>query len=130
MKSVEIMVPAPWFMEMVALLNENPGLDVGVHLVLTSEWDNIKSRPLTDGKSFVDENGYYYPMVWPGKHFRGRSLSEQSLDLNEVEAELRAQIELAKGTFLVSVIFQRIWALPASIASCRTFLSNWVKNMG
>ena len=96
MKSVEVMVPAPWYMETVALLNENPGLDVGVHLVLTSEWDNIKSRPLTNGKSFVDENGYYYPMVWPGKHFRGRSLSEQSLDLEEVEAELRAQIELAK----------------------------------
>jgi hypothetical protein len=29
------------------LLNENPGLDVGVHLVLTSEWNDIKCRPLT-----------------------------------------------------------------------------------
>ena len=30
MNSIEVMVPAPWFMESVALLNENPGLDVGI----------------------------------------------------------------------------------------------------
>ena len=96
MKSVEVMVPAPWFMESVALLNQYPGLDVGIHLVLTSEWDNIKSRPLTYGRSFTDENGHYYPEVWPGKFFPSNALSEQSLDLKEVEAELRTQIELAK----------------------------------
>ena len=43
-RSVEIMVPCSWFEEAVIMLNENPGLDVGIHLTLTSEWDNYKWR--------------------------------------------------------------------------------------
>ena len=42
MKSVEVMVPCAWFPEAVQMLQENPGLDVGVHLTLTSEWENVK----------------------------------------------------------------------------------------
>ena len=51
--------------EAVRLLKENPGLDVGVHLALTSEWDNVKWRPLTAAPSIVDEDGYLMPMVQP-----------------------------------------------------------------
>lgn len=47
MKSIEVIVPAPKFYEVAALLRENPDLDVGVHLCLTSEWDNYKWGPLT-----------------------------------------------------------------------------------
>src|SRR4030042_4829637 len=47
MTSVELMVPCSWFPEAVKMLNENPGLDVGIHVVLTREWDNYKWRPLT-----------------------------------------------------------------------------------
>jgi len=45
--SVEIMAVGPWFPEAVQFLRDNPGVDVGLHLVITSEWDNIKWRPLT-----------------------------------------------------------------------------------
>jgi chitin disaccharide deacetylase len=38
-RSVEVIVPGAWFPDAVRLLKENPGLDVGVHLTLTSEWD-------------------------------------------------------------------------------------------
>ena len=31
-RSVEVIVPGPWFLDAVRLLKENPGLDVGVHL--------------------------------------------------------------------------------------------------
>ena len=62
-RSVEVLVPSPWFPEAVRLLNENPGIDVGIHLALTSEWDNLKWRPLTDCKSLQDSNGYFYPMI-------------------------------------------------------------------
>ena len=41
--STDVLVPAPWFMEAVRLLAENPGLDVGVHLCLTSEWEGVVS---------------------------------------------------------------------------------------
>ena len=57
MTSVEVIVPSPWFPEAVKLLQANPNLDVGIHLALTSEWDNVKWRPLTDGPSLRDGLG-------------------------------------------------------------------------
>ena len=96
MRSVEIMVPTPWFLEAVKMLNENPGLDVGIHLTLTSEWSNLKWRPLTRAESIVDSNGYFFPMVWPNKNLPpGTSIHEVEWDIDEMESELRAQIELA-----------------------------------
>ncbi|MCK4852943.1 MAG: ChbG/HpnK family deacetylase [Bacteroidales bacterium] len=62
MQSVELMPPCPWFPEAVKMLKDNPDLDVGIHLVLTSEWDNIKWGPLTDAPSISDEDGYFYPL--------------------------------------------------------------------
>ena len=95
-KSVEVMVPGPWFEEAAQMLNENPGLDVGVHLVLTSEWNNLKWRPLTNSPSLTDENGYFYPMIWKNEKFPpNRSLTEANWKLEEIEQELRRQIELA-----------------------------------
>jgi chitin disaccharide deacetylase len=95
-RSVEIMVPCSWFEEAVILLNENPGLDVGIHLCLTSEWDNYKWRPLTHAPSITDQDGYFFPMIWPGENYpENRTLKYSSFDIKEVEKELRAQIELA-----------------------------------
>ncbi|HLF32660.1 MAG TPA: polysaccharide deacetylase family protein [Cyclobacteriaceae bacterium] len=97
MRSVEIMVPGPWFPEAVEMLKENQGLDVGVHLVLTSEWSNIKWRPLTWCPSLTDENGYFYPMIWQRDDFpKGTALHDAPWKIEEIEAELRAQIEMAK----------------------------------
>ena len=95
MTTVEVMVTGPWFPGAATLLKENPGLDVGIHLALTSEWDHVKSRPLTAGRSFVDENGYFLPMVWSVQGYEGRTLADRDLDMKEVERELRAQIEQA-----------------------------------
>jgi chitin disaccharide deacetylase len=95
-RSVELMVPCPWFPQAVRLLQQNPGLDIGVHLVLTSEWENLKWRPLTHAPSLVDADGYFFPMVWPNPNLPPKSsLKESSWRLSEVEAELRAQIETA-----------------------------------
>lgn len=97
MRTIEVMAPTPWFPEAVAMLKENPGLDVGVHLVLTSEWETLKWRPLTHVPSLVDEDGYFFPMIWPGRAYGpDRALREQEWKLEEIEQELRAQIELAK----------------------------------
>ena len=93
--SVEVMVVAPWFPEAVKMLNENPGLDVGLHLVLTSEWENIKWRPLTHCPSLTDANGYFYPMMAPNPAYPGQAVLENKWDIKEIEQEFRAQIELA-----------------------------------
>ena len=95
MRSVEIMPVCAWFPEAVKLLNENPGLDVGIHLTLTSEWENIKWGPLTHAPSLVDENGYFFPMVWQREDFSEKtSIQKSDWKLEEIENELRAQIEL------------------------------------
>lgn len=93
--SVEVMVVTPWFPEAVKMLTAFPTVDVGLHLTLTSEWENIKWRPLSCTKSLVDQNGYFYPMRSPHPSYPGQSLAEVKLDLNEIEQEFRAQIELA-----------------------------------
>lgn len=93
--SIEIIVPSPWFPEAVKMLEENPGIDVGIHLAITSEWDNVKWRPLTECPSLVDRDGYFYPMTWPNKNYPGQAINDHPLNVNEIEKEFRAQIELA-----------------------------------
>ena len=95
-RSVEIMVPCPWFPEAVKMLNENPSIDVGIHLVLTSEWDGVRWRPLTDVPSLVDKDGYFYQFIWGGNDTSANNyLLKANWKIEEIEKELRAQIALA-----------------------------------
>jgi chitin disaccharide deacetylase len=96
-RSVEIMAPCAWFPEAVKLLNENPGLDVGVHLTLTSEWEKCKWRPLTFCPSLVDADGFFFPVIWPRAQFpASAALTSRDWKIEEIEREFRAQIELVK----------------------------------
>ena len=92
--TIEVIVPSPWFPEASRMLAEHADVDVGIHLALTSEWDNVKWRPLTACPSLRDADGYFFPMVHPNKNYPQRSILEQPWRLAEVESELRAQIEL------------------------------------
>ncbi|MFN8207636.1 MAG: ChbG/HpnK family deacetylase, partial [Bacteroidales bacterium] len=97
MQSVEIMAPCAWYPEAVRLLKENPGLDVGIHLTITSEWNEYKWRPLTCCPSLVDSNGYFYPMIWQRDDFpKGTALHDANWKIEEIEKEFRAQIERIK----------------------------------
>src|SRR5689334_18535437 len=93
--TTNVIVPGPWFLEAARLLAENPGLDVGVHIAITSEWENIKWRPLTQAPSIVDADGYFFPMVQPRPGFpANRSIKESAWKIDEVERELRAQLTM------------------------------------
>lgn len=94
-KSIEVLVPSPWFPEAVEMLKQIPDADIGIHLTLTSEWDNVKWRPLSDCPSLRDADGYFYPMVRPNKAYPRRSVVENDWKLADIEKEFRAQIELA-----------------------------------
>jgi predicted glycoside hydrolase/deacetylase ChbG (UPF0249 family) len=97
MRDVELMAVGPWFPEATRLLRQNPGLDVGLHLALTSEWENVKWRPLSDTPSLVERSGFFFPMIWPSPAYgRERALREQPWKPAEIERELRAQIELVR----------------------------------
>ncbi|MGF1635646.1 MAG: polysaccharide deacetylase family protein [Cyclobacteriaceae bacterium] len=93
-RSVEIMVPAPWFEEAVLMLKDHPGYDVGIHLVLTSEWTHLKWRPLSHAPSLIDDDGYFHPFIWPNKVEGATFFRDNDWKLEEVEREFRAQIEL------------------------------------
>lgn len=93
--SIEVMAVTPWFPEAARMLRENPGVDVGLHLVITSEWDNVKWRPLTHCPGLTDDNGYFQPRLFPDKNYPGGAIMEQKWTPEEIEREFRAQIELA-----------------------------------
>jgi predicted glycoside hydrolase/deacetylase ChbG (UPF0249 family) len=96
-RSVEVMVPCPWFNEAAQMLRENPGFDVGVHLTLTSEWENYKWGPVTRSASLVDEQGHFFPTTSQRPDFAPQTgFLEAQWKIDEVEKELRAQIELAR----------------------------------
>jgi predicted glycoside hydrolase/deacetylase ChbG (UPF0249 family) len=83
-----VMVPCPWFPEAAEMARAHPELDLGVHLTLTSEQVPYRWRPLTGpprSAGMTDEQGYFWPDV---PHARKASV-------DAVEAELRAQIEVA-----------------------------------
>jgi CubicO group peptidase (beta-lactamase class C family)/predicted glycoside hydrolase/deacetylase ChbG (UPF0249 family) len=94
--SIEVIVPSPWFPEAVKLLRQNPKIDVGLHFAITSEWDNVKWRPVTDCASLRDPDGYFYPMLSANKNYPGMSVKEHAWKLDDVEKELRAQITLLR----------------------------------
>lgn len=87
--SVSVMMPCPWVPHFVKWLKEHPDVDAGLHLTLTSEWDNYRWGPLV-GKpaapGLVDEEG----AMWGGV-----AGVVQHASPDEVEAEIRAQVERA-----------------------------------
>ncbi len=85
-----VMVPCPWFPEVAEMQARDPSLDIGVHLVLTSEFKPYRWRPLTgasQASGLVDPDGYFWPTA--------REAREHA-DPDAVEAELRAQVDAAK----------------------------------
>lgn len=87
--SASVMVPCPWFPEIVAYAREKPKMDLGLHLTLTSEWKNYKWGPVTSRDSvpsLIGKDGYFYPLV---PDFVAHAKPE------EVALELRNQIKRA-----------------------------------
>lgn len=93
--SIEVIVPSPWFPEAVKMLKQNPRVDVGLHFAITSEWDNVKWRPLSDCPSLKNEDGYFYSMLFKNKFYPGQAVMDHTYTLEDIEKEMRVQIELA-----------------------------------
>ena len=87
--SGSVMIPCPWFPEVVAMAAADRQLDLGVHLTLTSEMTRYKWRPLTappPSAGMTDSHGMFLADV---------ASLRASAEPQAVEAELRAQIEAA-----------------------------------
>ena len=87
--SGSIMVPCPWFEQVVEYAKAHPKADLGIHLTLNSEWRLYKWGPVSDPgevKSLLDKN-HYFPdnLGHVAEHAK----------IEEVEMELKAQIQTA-----------------------------------
>ena len=87
--STSIMMPCSWVPEFAAYLKEHPDVDAGIHLTLTSEWDNYRWGPLA-GKAAVPSLCDAQGCLWGNvQDVLKHGLAE------EVEVEIRAQIDRA-----------------------------------
>jgi len=88
--SATVMVPCPWFTEVAAYAKAHPTADLGLHLTFTSEWQTYRWGPVSLRAlvpSLIGPDGYFYPNAQEfARHAK----------LDEVELEIRAQIERAK----------------------------------
>ena len=87
--TASVMVPCPWFPETADLAREQPELDLGVHLTLTSESRACRWRPISttsQQSGLLDDDGFMWPDVPSVRRHAER---------RAVETELRAQIEAA-----------------------------------
>lgn len=93
--SCTLMVPCPWSLHGLHLLEENPGIPFGVHLTVISELTYYRWGPVTPHQevpSLIDEAGFFYSEERIPQFL-------QQVNLAELEREFRAQIKvvLASG---------------------------------
>jgi predicted glycoside hydrolase/deacetylase ChbG (UPF0249 family) len=85
--SASIMVPCAHFKEIAAYGLANNKADFGVHLTVTSEWEQYKWKPVLPAQrvpSLVDEDGYFHA---------SSAAVNANAHVQDLEQELRAQIE-------------------------------------
>lgn len=92
-------MPCAWTLHAAEILNNQPDIDVGIHLTLTSEWDAVKWRPLTQAKSLTDDMGNFLPMLTPRGGDGTQCLANADWSLDEIAKEFRAQISLGVAKF-------------------------------
>lgn len=87
--STSVMMPCPWVPEIVKYIKEHPNMDAGLHLTLTSEWDNYRWGPLAGKEAvpgLVDKQGDLYSSV-AAVYYHATP--------EEVDKEIRAQLDRA-----------------------------------
>jgi predicted glycoside hydrolase/deacetylase ChbG (UPF0249 family) len=88
--SASIMMPCAWVAEIAEYARKHPEKDLGLHLTLTSEWKGLRWGPVAGRDrvpGLVDAEGYMH---------KSEVTVAMKSNPQEIETELRAQIELAK----------------------------------
>jgi chitin disaccharide deacetylase len=88
-QSTSLMMPCPWALHALRLLEQNPQIFFGIHLTLICEAADYKWRPLVGKEripSLLHDTGHFYDLVQMADLLA-------KAELEEVELEFRAQIE-------------------------------------
>lgn len=89
--SLSMMMPCAWIPGFFKYLEKHPNTDAGLHLTLTSEWDNYRWGPL-EGKPSVpgllDKEGAMWRSVMG---------TVKNASADEIEKEIRAQLERSRS---------------------------------
>lgn len=86
-----VMMPCPWSPELIQACQQNPALDIGVHLTLTSEWSGYRWGPISTrdpASGLLDEEGYFWRRV---------AGVQEHLEIGAAVEEMRAQIERVRA---------------------------------
>ena len=89
--SASVLVPCPWFPEVVAFARAHPDADLGIHMAVNSEWTPFRWGPVSGPgavPSLLDKDGYL-PLL--------EDMVVAQAKPAEVERELRAQVDKAKA---------------------------------
>ena len=87
--SASVMIPAPNIIEVADYFNENPDIDLGIHLTFTSEWKDYKWHGISQKdaiSSLINGNGNFYE--------KKKDVIKNS-NPEHIRKELQAQIDYA-----------------------------------
>jgi predicted glycoside hydrolase/deacetylase ChbG (UPF0249 family) len=134
MRSASVMVPCPWFPDVVARARNRPGVDLGVHLTHTSEWSVYRWGPVLPREQvpgLVDPAGYFWRSV---PEVYAHATPEQAL--REARAQIRRALEAGldvthldshMGTLQLNPAYMEVYLalavefdLPVRMASAET----------
>jgi hypothetical protein len=131
LRNASIMAPAPRFEQAARLARENPGLCVGLHLTLSSEWEEVRFGPVLGAKaapSLVEADGTFLPS--PMRHHR------RGVVIAEMMRELKAQLAKARAAGVdIRYLDEHMgcaWVHPMPVGSRRLVdhLREWARAEG
>jgi predicted glycoside hydrolase/deacetylase ChbG (UPF0249 family) len=89
--SAAVMVPCPWFLAAAAFCREHPGVDVGVHSTLTSEWETYRWGPISTrdpNSGLLDAQGCF-----PRTSEEVQARAQPEAARTELEAQVKRAVE-------------------------------------
>ena len=92
LRNTSIMVCAPAFEEAAEMFSEDKGLCVGLHVTLNAEWDTVRWGPVLPAEkvpTLLDPKGHFFKTT--------QALNDNKPDLDEMVAEVQAQLDLARA---------------------------------
>lgn len=84
-KSASVMTVCPASQDAIEYASKKTDVTFGIHIVNTSEWENCRWKPLTDGNSLVDDNGF----MWKTSDDFARAV-----DFHDLKKEINKQTDM------------------------------------